>query len=110
MGVAICSCGCELTTEELYKVDKTALADILGVSVVSSCSDDREESEAVGDEEEESEEEDKGTVELEEILRACDQVQDKAKGDDDKKDALGGCTCHHVTITRPLDVRYWASV
>lgn len=28
-GITCCSCGCSLTAEELYKVDKTAMAEVL---------------------------------------------------------------------------------
>ena len=80
------SCGCTLTAEELYKVDKTAMADVLSEEQPREEKEGAESPTGVegegeggggGGGEEEGEREEVVLLELEEILKTCDQIQQK---------------------------------
>ena len=93
------SCGSILSAEELYKIDKTAMAEVLAKS-----ERDEEELMKVGEEKEKEVEEAGGdelavetggksgeegkeraaAIELEEILRSCDEIQQKIGGPNKK--------------------------
>ena len=91
------SCGGVLSAEELYKIDKTAMAEVLAEegSMEGGAKGRRGEEEeglegdsdseqkgipVEGGGEEEEEEEKAVALELEEILRSCDEIQQKAGG------------------------------
>ena len=95
------SCGGVLSAEELYKIDKTAMAEVLAEEgsmeggqegrAKGRRGEEEEGSEGgsdselkgvpeKGEEEEEEEEEKAAALELEAILRSCDEIQQKAGG------------------------------
>ena len=81
------SCGCTITAEELYKIDKTAMADVLAAertredtqSKPSARTTSPEGKRKEEDKEETKEVEEEGdeelSLELEEILKTCDAIQ-----------------------------------
>lgn len=84
------SCGCTITAEELYKIDKTAMADVLAAertreetqskpsarAISPEGKGEEEEKEGTKEGEEETEERDEElSLELEEILKTCDAIQ-----------------------------------
>jgi len=80
-------CGCTITAEELYKIDKTAMAEVLAEerkreekpSVCIVPPEEEKGEEKAGEEdggEEEGEDEAELSLELEEILKTCDAIQE----------------------------------
>lgn len=97
-----CSCGCTLSAEDLYKIDKTAMAEILAMD--SDTGVDLKPPVATGEDinelvrqvanvdnelEGEEEEEEELTLELEEILKTCDVIQTKVGREVDEKTEQG---------------------
>ena len=94
-----CSCGCTLSAEDLYKIDKTAMAEILamdgdaGVDIKPPMATSQDIDELVRevvkvDDDLEGEEEEL-SLELEEILKTCDIIQTKVGKEVDEKPEQG---------------------
>ena len=80
----MCSCGCTLSAEDRFKIDKTAMGDIMSqgvtIAIAAASSEVLADSRDVGKKIMEGEEvnevasENKTEVELEEILRSCNEA------------------------------------
>ena len=81
------SCGCSLSADELYKVDKTVLAEVISAERQKLHKDKKDKKEdktrEEGKESEEKDIQDEELVELEQILRACDDIQQNTQKDED---------------------------
>ena len=84
------SCGCKLSAEDLYKIDKTAMAEILAVGNADAAVSIQESTEDVvevlrdlqlgalkGENGLEDDNDEELTMELEELLKTCDKTQGK---------------------------------
>ena len=76
-----CSYGCNLPAEEMYKIDKTVMGDIISsVHSASGGSGDhalKVKDEIVKKENDDDDDDKEALVELEAILQACDEIQQK---------------------------------
>lgn len=75
------SCGCQLSADELYKVDKTVLAEILSAEMSSGDVSAKKETESLAAPElvtHEVQEEDEGEEQLEELLEASNDSEESA--------------------------------
>ena len=111
------SCGCKLSAEDLYKIDKTAMAEILAVGDADSVQESTEDvvevlkdlqlgvlrsDNGLEDDDEEL------TMELEELLKTCDRTQGKPAREADSReesvdDGVWQLTNHHILNCDYLD-------
>lgn len=111
------SCGSVLSAEERYKIDKTAMAEAVAEEEEEAMDEEQNggggkskneggEGEPAKEREEEEEEEKSAAIELEAILRSCDEIQQKTGGqkkaaemeDEGLEEGEEGQTLHHNCI------------